>query len=198
MLGHAAADDSFRFNHIAKAETKKGRSEDQPFSLFVSVLVLVTRTRSVHNFNTTVLRFANAVCGFNARTRFTEGFTRDSAAANAARFKIRTNSGVPTLGQTDVVAGRTRFVSVTSQHNLSRTTITICGNRIVENRSRFWCDVRLIPVKEHNIRARCTYCRWWRWWWWWRWRWWWWRRWWRWCRWFAAEVVDQATQNRVG
>jgi hypothetical protein len=105
------------------------------------VWLLVAGTWSVHDFHTTVLRLANAVCGFNARTRFTEGFARDNAATDAARFKIRTNSRVATLGQTDVVAGRTRFVSVTSQHDLSRTTITICSNRIVENRSRFRSDI---------------------------------------------------------
>ena len=105
---------------ICKREwQKKGRSEDQPFSNLVAMLLLVTGTWSVHNFNTTVLRFANTVCGFNARTRFTEGFAGDRSAADAARFKIRTDSFVATLGQTDVVAGGTRFVSVTSQHDLS-------------------------------------------------------------------------------
>ena len=81
-----------QLNPVAGSETKKGRSEDQPFSYSASMLLSVAGTRSVHNFNTTVLRFANTVCGFNARTRFTEGFARDNAAADAARFKIRTNS----------------------------------------------------------------------------------------------------------
>src|SRR3546814_8800347 len=54
-----------------------------------------------------------------------------------------------------VVRGRTRAVGVTGEHDLlTAATLVVGADRIVQRRSRFGRDRRLIPVEVHDVRPR--------------------------------------------
>src|SRR3546814_18055896 len=87
--------------------------------------------------------------------------SHDRAVGNAASRHIGLHGIGATLRQTDVVLGRTRTVGVTGEHELMTAAALVVGaDRIVQRRSRFGRNRRLIPVAVDDIRARLASRRW--------------------------------------
>src|SRR3546814_4704904 len=78
--------------------------------------------------------------------------------SEAASGQVAANRVVAAVRQADVVRGGTRTVGVTGEHDLrTRATTVVGADRVVERRSRFRRDVRLIPVEIHDVRPRCAF-----------------------------------------
>src|SRR3546814_6319975 len=98
-----------------------------------------------------VLVVADAGGGRNGRTGLAERFGRDRRIGNAAGRQIGLHGIGATLRQTDVVRGGTRTVGVTGEHDLLTAAALVVGaDRVVQRRSRFGRDRRLIPVRSEE------------------------------------------------